>query len=135
MKDVGFPGDFTLVNQDLASNLLAPSTDLAVPKPPATASFDDIQISLASIQHEAHLNRLELQKGMAKGKGTDEAYPRHVKNYVRFWEADQERRLKENSTYVKIPAHPIIGEKVAIFLQSEITRNKVRLISESHSAI
>ena len=121
------------MNSELAFEL-ASSTDLPVSNtlPTHTSSFDDIRVSLASIQHEAHLNRLELQKGMTKGKGTDEAYPRHVKNYVTFWEADQERRLKDNPTYTKIPAHPIIGEKVAIFLQHEITRNKVRLTFASH---
>jgi hypothetical protein len=80
---------------------------------------------LTPLQIEAHNNRLALQNRMDKGKGTDEAYPRHVKNYMKFWEADQDRRIEEDPNYVRIPAHPIIPEKVSLFLQHEITRNKV----------
>ncbi len=58
-------------------------------------------------------------------KGTEEAYPRHVKNYVKFWEDDQDRRANADPNYVKIPAHPIVGENVAVFLKHELTRNKV----------
>ena len=81
--------------------------------------------ALTRIQNEAHLNRLQLQRQMDKGKGTNEAYPRHVKNYEKFWEADQDRRAKLDPNHIRTPAHPIIGEKVAIFLFNEISRNKV----------
>jgi len=92
---------------------------------PATNS-NSLHISLlADIQHSAHLNRLALQKQMTEGKGTEDAYPRHIKNYEAFWMKDQERRAKENPNHCRISAHPIVGEKVAIFLEHERTRNKV----------
>ncbi|KAF8956321.1 hypothetical protein BDZ97DRAFT_1671824 [Flammula alnicola] len=130
--DVSIPGDYTLLDPTFsASNFLLPPvapladsenvpiTSLSLPQLPIPAAY------LSSIQLEAHTNRLALQKQQDKGKGTDDAYPRHVKNYVRFWEADQDRRAKENPNFVRTPAHPIIGEKVSLFLQNEITRNKV----------
>lgn len=81
--------------------------------------------ALARIQNEAHLNRLQLQQQLDNGKGTNEAYPRHIKNYKIFWEADQDRRAKLDPNHIRTPAHPIIGEKVSLFLNYEITRNKV----------
>ncbi|KAF9476573.1 hypothetical protein BDN70DRAFT_812067, partial [Pholiota conissans] len=75
---------------------------------------------------EAHRNRLKLQEKQDKGKGTEEAYPRHVKNYVEFWNSDQDRRAEEDPSFVRTPAHPIIGEKVSLFLEHETTRGKVR---------
>lgn len=94
---------------------------LPLPLPPSLLQPSS---HLSLIQQEAHLNRLELQKRMDQGKGTDEAYPRHVRNYIQFWHADQNRRQEENPTYQQVPAHPIVAEKVAIFLKSETTRNK-----------
>ncbi len=52
------------------------------------------QSHLTALQREAHLNQMELQKRLDQGKGTADAYPRHVKSYVQFWEVDQERRCR-----------------------------------------
>lgn len=104
--DVSIPGPLTL---------LTPESTIPTPR-------------LSLIQQEAHINRLELQKQQDRGKGTDEAYPRHVKCYVKFWEADQDRRSKEDLGFERTPAHPIVGEKVALFLKHEITRKKVHVI-------
>ncbi|KAF9471271.1 hypothetical protein BDN70DRAFT_901472 [Pholiota conissans] len=60
---------------------------------------------LAQIQEEAHLNRLALQQTLDKGKGTEEAYPRHVKNYEKFWEADQDRRTKLDPNHCYMLEH------------------------------
>lgn len=98
----------------------APSTHISLPTNVAESSSQ----ALAHIQNEAHLNRLQLQQQMDDGKGTNEAYPRQVKNYEKFWEDDQNRRAKLDPNHIATPAHPIIGEKVAIFLQHEMTRNK-----------
>jgi len=85
---------------------------------------------LTDIQQAAHLNRLALQKQMTEGKGTEDAYPRHIKNYETFWAQDQDRRAKENPNHQWIDAHPIIGEKVAIFLKHERTCAKVSILHQ-----
>lgn len=112
-----------------ADQLVAPS----VSEQHATLMPQSSDQALVLIQNEAHLNRLQLQRNMDKGKGTNEAYPRHVKNYEKFWEADQDRRGKLNPNHVRTPAHPIIGEKVSLFLHYEMSRNKVILSAFVHS--
>ena len=81
--------------------------------------------SLSHLKDEAHWHRLSLQQQMIQGKGTETAYPRHVKAYMSFWLDYQDSKAKEIPGLVRIPAHPIIGDKVAVFLQHESTRNKV----------
>ena len=76
---------------------------------------------------QAHLNRLALQSKLIEGKGTEDAYPRHIKNYENFWNAYQEGEVKKNPNHHWVNAHPIIGAKVSLFLQYESTRNKVRI--------
>ena len=112
--DVDFPGDLTLLTG------ATPSLN-AVLSNSNTESWQP----LTDIQHSAHVNRLALQKQMMEGKGTEDAYPRHIKNYESFWAQDQDRRARENPNHHRISAHPIIGEKVAIFLEHERTRAKV----------
>jgi len=80
--------------------------------------------SLSHLKDEAHRHRLSLQQQMIQGKGTETAYPRHVKAYMLFWSDYQDSKAKEIPGWVRIPAHPIIGDKVAVFLQDESTRNK-----------
>lgn len=123
--------DPALITSTPASNHAVPwsTTVPATPKLPEVGDQvpHPTNQALVLIQNEAHLNRLQLQRQMDKGKGTNEAYPRHVKNYEKFWEADQDRRAKLNANHIRTPAHPIIGEKVSLFLFHEMTRNKVRL--------
>ena len=83
--------------------------------------------STVSIDMQAHLNRLALQSKLIEGKGTEDAYPRHIKNYENFWNAYQEGEVKKNPNHHWVNAHPIIGAKVSLFLQYESTRNKVRI--------
>lgn len=113
-KDVSLGGDLTLITPELELELVQES-------------------ALKILRLEAQQIRLDTQDTLDKGKGTEEAYPRHVKNYEKFWEADQERRKKADTLYQKIPAHPITGDKVTIFLKAELNRPKVRkfYISES----
>lgn len=85
-------------SQNLLGTSAAGASNLAVarhlPQPPSNPQHPSHQdtgpIPLSIIQLEVHANRLELQQGLDKGKGTEEAYPRHVKNYVKFWEDDQD---------------------------------------------
>ena len=81
--------------------------------------------STISIDMQAHLNRLALQTKLTEGKGTEDAYPRHIKNYENFWNAYQEGEVKKNPNHRWVNAHPIIGAKVSLFLQYDSTRNKV----------
>ena len=91
-----------------------------------TGSMGGLPVSLAQLKDEAHANRLAIQRQLVEGKGTEEAYRRHVRNYLAFWSGFQDQKVSEDPKWVRIPAHPIIGDKVAIFLQHETTRKKVR---------
>ncbi|KAF9524192.1 hypothetical protein CPB83DRAFT_839170 [Crepidotus variabilis] len=61
---------------------------------------------------------------MSEGKGTDDAYKQHVKDYKVFWEKDQAAKAKEDPSHALVPAYPIVGAKVALFLQYKISRPK-----------
>ena len=99
---------------------------LQLPIPPVLSSTFDAGIStLNPLMVIAHKNRLALSESMTEGKGTEDAYGRHLKDYEAFWDRFQREQLKENEGHTTIPAHPIVGEKVAIFLEYELTRPKV----------
>lgn len=122
--NVNFPGDLALItNTTTSSSTVGVGT--SVTKMLSDSDPSPTFQPLTDIQHAAHLNRLALQKQMTEGKGTEDAYPRHIKNYESFWAQDQDRRARENPNHHRISAHPIIGEKVAIFLEHERTRAKV----------
>ncbi|KAF8057163.1 hypothetical protein FPV67DRAFT_576935 [Lyophyllum atratum] len=85
----------------------------------------------ASLQHQTdrlhqqtHQNRLALQEDMTSGKGTEEAYARHLKEYHAFWAEDQVRLCREDPSWVAMDAQPITVIKAAIFLEYETTRWK-----------
>ncbi|KAG6859814.1 hypothetical protein C0993_003455, partial [Termitomyces sp. T159_Od127] len=61
---------------------------------------------------------------MKTGKGTEIAYPRHIKNYVNFMTADQAARQTENPEWRIVPPFPITARNVAAFLKFETTRPK-----------
>jgi hypothetical protein len=121
--DINFPGDLALVADATTSSGMVLDEGAGITTD--LISSQTASQPLTEIQHAAHLNRLALQKQMTEGKGTEDAYPRHVKNYELFWVQDQDRRARENPNHIRISAHPIVGEKVAIFLEHERTRNKV----------
>ncbi|PPQ70700.1 hypothetical protein CVT25_010617 [Psilocybe cyanescens] len=116
VRDVDFPGELTLLEESPAPQATSSSKN--------TSKTSILPPSLSPIKARAHLNRLALQADMDRGKGTESAYPRHVKSYLKFWEADQDELARDNPGYQRIDPHPITGEKVAIFLQYEFTRNK-----------
>lgn len=90
-----------------------------------TSMADNLQQKL--LDKETHTNRLTIQDQMASGKGTETAYARHLKRYFEFWDADQEERTRRDPYWKKIPAEPITVRNVALFLQYETSRTKVRL--------
>lgn len=81
--------------------------------------------SLTRLDDESHLNRLALQREMVEGKGTEEAYARHLKSYAAFWDMFQAQNMAKDPSWTEVPAHPITAAKVAHFLQHEAQRNKV----------
>jgi len=140
--NVNFPGGLALANgctaplldtalcQNASENMpgtstTPPPTDSSTVLPTILLPESEPNDPLASIQTQAHLNRLALQTKLTEGKGTEDAYTRHIKNYEKFWNAFQEGQVKENPNHHWVNAHPIIGAKVSLFLQHEITRNKV----------
>ena len=126
--NVNFPGDLGIA---CATRSTDTGTTMTIIPPDSNLSRTSSQVQvLTDIQQAAHLNRLALQKQMTEGKGTEDAYPRHIKNYETFWAQDQDRRVKENPNHQWIDAHPIIGEKVAIFLEHERTRAKVSILHQ-----
>jgi hypothetical protein len=130
-SSINFPGGLTLACGSTAASqptLLDPApcqnaTEqmLCTLTTPTSGCSD----STLSIDMQAHLNRLALQTKLTEGKGTEDAYPRHIKNYENFWNAYQEGEVKKNLNHHWVNAHPIVGAKVSLFLQYEITRNKV----------
>lgn len=89
------------------------------------AALRDLEVSIARLTMESHINRLAIQDKMAEGKGTKPAYARHLKNFFFFWSQDQERRAREDSSYRVVSAEPITVTKAALFLAYETSRNKV----------
>lgn len=133
LTDVNVPGDFSLLDSS-ATSLLSHATTVENQQAIISQLPDHVdppsvkaQSHLTTLQHEAHLNQMELQKRLDQGKGTADAYPRHVKSYIHFWEADQARRAAEDPTHQKVLAHPIVGYKVSLFLEHKTKRNKVSL--------
>jgi hypothetical protein len=104
-----------------------PNNSDTVPSLSTTTSPEvgSLGVSLAKIKDQAHANRLTIQQQLVEDEGTEEAYTQHVKNYLSFWSSFQDQKVKEEPQWARIPAHPITGDKVAIFLQHETTRNKV----------
>ncbi|KAG6821905.1 hypothetical protein H0H92_000245, partial [Tricholoma furcatifolium] len=74
---------------------------------------------------ETHGQRMLIRDSMKTGKGTELAYPRHVKNYVDFMVSDQAKRAQEDPTWIAIPPFPITAQTVAAFLMMETTRMKL----------
>lgn len=119
-----FSGDLNIVAG--ATRSLRIDIGTSTPAIPAIISDSNPSTSpLADILHTVHLNQLALQKQMTEGKGTEDAYPQHIKNYETFWEWDQDCQAKENLNHCWISAHLIIGKKVVIFLEHKRTHNKV----------
>ncbi|KAJ8456623.1 hypothetical protein ONZ45_g18649 [Pleurotus djamor] len=82
----------------------------------------------SELEASTHKVRLSLQEDMVRGKGTEIAYPRQLKEYEKFWLNDAITRRNNDPTCDVIDAHPITATKVAKFLEHETTRPKKRSI-------
>ncbi|PPR02565.1 hypothetical protein CVT24_001939 [Panaeolus cyanescens] len=112
--------------------------------------LDQQHLTIEDRVHAEALKRQGARQADRATHGTERAYPRHVKNYVEWWEADQ-LRLKEqwnaahkDNTHAQAdidpgdpasqsespqpfpytPPHPITSSKVCLFLNYELNREK-----------
>ncbi|KAG1833311.1 hypothetical protein EV424DRAFT_1364804 [Suillus variegatus] len=84
---------------------------------PAAAMSNGMQCSLDAL--DATLTKFE-----RADKGMNDAYARHVRNYVAYWDQYQAEMVANNPTWTSVPALPISAAKVLIFLNHERTREK-----------
>jgi hypothetical protein len=103
----------------------AVSLDSVAPCRPSETEETRKELSFAIMDQETHTERLAIQEDVRSGKGTDPAYLRHLKNYEKFTELDQARRIAEDPNWKSLPSHPITVVKVAIFMEYETKRCKV----------
>ena len=99
---------------------VAPVSLLPVGTPSLASGGMSAYIEAAS--HEVRIRRAAAERD---DKGTGIAYARHVRNYSQWWDY-QAGCLKENSSWSPISAFPIVAAKAALFLDHEVSRNKVR---------
>ncbi len=90
---------------------------------PTPTTGDPAKSAYAQLDEQTHENRLKRQERMMSNKGTKTAYGRHINNYERFWGQHQ----SENPTFLLIPAQPITAAKASLFLEYEISREKVHI--------
>lgn len=74
--------------------------------------------TLNELESRTYKTSLQLKEGMSEGKGTAAAYRRHFQNYASFIAE------KHSNLY----AIPITATKVALFLELETKRPKVRSV-------
>lgn len=122
-----------------ASSILPTAAESATPKaepgepspasPAASAAVSASQAatSLAALEHESHVRRAKRVKDMQESNQTSRSYARHVKNYESFFNTDQDQRCKNDSSWTPVPAFPVTATKVAVFVEHELTREKVKL--------
>ncbi|KAF4609994.1 hypothetical protein D9613_010503 [Agrocybe pediades] len=126
--DINFPGPFSLLDSSATSmddTSNQPSPPSAKRRRIEDATTVPATSGIDTIREEAHRLRLQVEKQLVSGKGTEQCYPRHVQRYEKFWEKDQAERAESDPKHVHEPAHPILGEKVALFLNHELERNKL----------
>jgi hypothetical protein len=114
--------------QNLLSLDPAFDPELGASLAPASAPVSDqqrLQQQAAQLELQTENRRLTMQEAMMDGKGTEEAYPRHVAAYEKWWGEDQQKRCQEDPTWISIDAHPITAAKVAAFLEYESKRPQV----------
>lgn len=90
---------------------------------PAVTS-NSMQCSLDALDATSHAIRLRLAAEERADKGTNNAYARHVRNYVTYWDRYQAEMVADNPAWTSVPALPISAAKVLIFLDYERTREK-----------
>ncbi|KAG1839300.1 hypothetical protein DFJ58DRAFT_845729, partial [Suillus subalutaceus] len=91
---------------------------------PAAAASNGMQRSLDALDATSHKIWLCLAAEERADKGTNEAYARHVRNYIAYWDRYQAEMVADTPAWTSVPALPISAAKVFIFLNYERTREK-----------
>ena len=105
--------------------------DSPVPPPFPTVSVGGLQRSLAALDAASHAVRLRASAEERADKGTSDAYARRVRDYTAWWDVYQCQLRDEDATgtWTMIPAFPVTAAKAAMFLDHEVTREKVSVIT------
>jgi hypothetical protein len=97
--------------------------------PAATAAVlpvgSGLDRSLAILEANSHTVRLRHVRQVQGDKGTGDTYERCVNGYERWWSSDQLRQRELDPEWTLIPVFPVTPAKVAMFLEHEITHEKV----------
>lgn len=109
------------------STPLASESDFLLGTAPETLLVRSAAETIQELHDESHVKRLELREQMDAEKGTRTAYPRHYSRYLLEWSLDQDQRVKDDPTRMRINAEPITATKVAHFLSKEAFRPKVHI--------
>lgn len=90
----------------------------------------NIDPAIIELEREVASQSADRNEEIASGKGTGRAYKRHPERYERWWAQREASRAAEAEAkglpYVPVPAHPIIGAKVALFMEEDRKRPCVR---------
>lgn len=118
----------TTSNNDIISQSLSISPEeLEALSKPLLTSPERLQHAYQTLENETQTNRLKLAEKTQADKQTAATYARHYGSYTIWWDSDQAARVKSNPDEISaIPALPITAAKVAMFLEYESTRQKVR---------
>lgn len=79
-----------------------------------------------AIFQQAQAIRIRATEKRQENSETGATYRRHCTRYERWWEEDNARQMREGTRLTSVPAHPITAGKVTLFLEHEMSREKVR---------
>jgi hypothetical protein len=88
-------------------------------------------LPLAKLDSDSHAVRMKQAEIEQKDKQTTKAYLLAVNSYEKWWGMYQDGLRTSDPGYTVTPAFPVTAAKVAIFLDYETTRPKVRVIALS----
>ena len=116
-------GDVTM-GSDVASRPILASRTQSNSNP--TEALSGIALSLAKLDADSHAVWLKQAEIEQKDKQTARTYQLAVESYEKWWGSYQANLSVDDASYTPIPAFPITAAKVAMFLDYETTRPKVR---------
>lgn len=85
--------------------------------------------ALSQLNRKTHEAVNAITARVKDGKGTGASYTRHIRNYEKYWAAEERCCTQDDPTSAPIPAYPITAGKVAKFLLYETRREKVCTVS------
>jgi len=114
-------GDVTMSSAVVSRPILA-----SQPHSNPTEALSGIALSLAKLDADSHAVRLKQAEIEQKDKQTARTYQLAIESYEKWWGSYQANLSADEVGYTPIPAFPITAAKVAMFLDYETTRPKVR---------